>query len=188
MWCVKVDHNTGIYTPYSFPTVVWVLLRPTRTRYLVLVLWDGTYGFSSLSKKTSKSNRLHDVITKAALSSHLKTVGVGPAGDRIRDLPLRRPTLSQLSQPGGGSSALASSLFYASVNSSCAQPLSPPPLPPSCWSPALAFFLPWMANSRGWGPLSCQILRCGTKKGSECPVLRQHCNIFHWSHCRIVPF
>ena len=136
MWCVKVDHNTGICTPYSFPTVMWVLLRPTRTRYLVLVLWDGTYGFSSLSKKTSNSNRLHDVITKAALSSHLKTLSVGPAGDRIRDLPLRRPTLSQLSQPGGGSSAVASSLFYASVNSSCAQPLSPP----SCWCPALAFF------------------------------------------------
>ena len=31
MWCVKVDHNTGLYIPYSFRTVVWVLLRPTRT-------------------------------------------------------------------------------------------------------------------------------------------------------------
>ena len=28
----KVDHTTGVYVPYSFRTVVWVLLRPTRTR------------------------------------------------------------------------------------------------------------------------------------------------------------
>ena len=28
---VKVGHTTGVYVPYSFQTVVWVLLRPTRT-------------------------------------------------------------------------------------------------------------------------------------------------------------
>ena len=39
----------GVYVPCSFRTVVWILLRPTRTRY-VNVLWDGTYGFSSLSE------------------------------------------------------------------------------------------------------------------------------------------
>ena len=27
----EVDHITGVYVPYSFRTVVWVLLRPTRT-------------------------------------------------------------------------------------------------------------------------------------------------------------
>ena len=32
MWCAKVDHNTGVYVSYSFRTVVWVLLRPRRTR------------------------------------------------------------------------------------------------------------------------------------------------------------
>ena len=32
--CVKVDHTTGVYTPYSFRTVVWVLLCPTTTRYV----------------------------------------------------------------------------------------------------------------------------------------------------------
>ena len=31
-----------------------------------------------------------------------KTLSVGPAGVRTRDLPLSRPALSQLSQPGGG--------------------------------------------------------------------------------------
>ena len=28
---VEVGHTTGVYVPYSFRTVVWVLLRPTRT-------------------------------------------------------------------------------------------------------------------------------------------------------------
>ena len=28
----KVGHTTGVYVPYSFQTMVWVLLRPTRTR------------------------------------------------------------------------------------------------------------------------------------------------------------
>ena len=28
----KVGPTTGVYVPYSFRTVVWVLLRPTRTR------------------------------------------------------------------------------------------------------------------------------------------------------------
>ena len=32
-WCVKVGHTTGVYVPYSFRKVVWVLLRPTRTKY-----------------------------------------------------------------------------------------------------------------------------------------------------------
>ena len=54
----------------------------------------------------------------------------------------------------------------ASVNSICA--------PPSRADPrALDFFLPWMANSQQWG---------------GCPVLRRHCNIFHWLCSRIVPF
>ena len=28
----KVGHTNGVDVPYSFQTVVWVLLRPTRTR------------------------------------------------------------------------------------------------------------------------------------------------------------
>ena len=43
----KVSHTSAVYIAYSFQTVVQVLLRPTRTRK-VKVLWDGTYGFSSL--------------------------------------------------------------------------------------------------------------------------------------------
>ena len=44
-------------------------------------------------------------LCKAALVfllSYLKTLSVGPPGVRIRDLPLSRPALFQLSWPGGG--------------------------------------------------------------------------------------
>ena len=30
---VKVGYTIGVYVPHSFRTVVWVLLRPTGTRY-----------------------------------------------------------------------------------------------------------------------------------------------------------
>ena len=64
----------------------------------VKVLWDGTYGFSSLSEKTRKSNHLHMSSQRQHfLLSYLKTLSVGPAGVRTRDLPLSRAALSQLS-------------------------------------------------------------------------------------------
>ena len=63
----------------------------------VKVLWDGTYGFSSLSEKTRKSNRLQKVLQRQHfLLSNLKTLSVTPAGIWTRDLPLSRPALSQL--------------------------------------------------------------------------------------------
>ena len=34
---------------------------------------------------------------------------------------------------------------------------------------ALALFLPWMANSRGWGLLSCQVPQGGDKKRGQRP-------------------
>ena len=46
-----------------------------------------------------------------------------------------------------------------------AQPFLTPPVDP----PALAFFSPWMANFRGWGPLSCQISRGGDEKRGQMP-------------------
>ena len=46
----------------------------------VKVLWDGTYGFSSLSEKTRKSNHLQMTLQKQHfLLSYLKTLSVGPA-------------------------------------------------------------------------------------------------------------
>ena len=47
----------------------------------VKVLWDGTYGFSSLSEKTRKSNHLQMSLQRQHfLLSYLKTLNVGPAG------------------------------------------------------------------------------------------------------------
>ena len=41
--------------------------------------------------------------------------------------------------------------------------------PPRADPQASAFFLPWMANSRGWGLLSCQIPRGGDEKRGQMP-------------------
>ena len=55
-------------------------------------------------------------------------------------------------------------------------PLMHPSIPPAPSRPpprvdplALAFFLPWVANSRGWGLLSCQIPRGGDEKRGQMP-------------------
>ena len=63
----------------------------------VKVLWDGTYGFSSLSEKTRKSNHLQMSLQRQHfLLSYLKASIVCPAGVWTRDLQLSRPALSQL--------------------------------------------------------------------------------------------
>ena len=43
------------------------------------------------------------------------------------------------------------------------------PAPPPAGPRALALFLPWMANSRGWGLLSCQIPRGEDEKRGQMP-------------------
>ena len=54
---------------------------------------------------------------------------------------------------------------YASV-----KPAPPPPSPHSRAEPlALAFFWPWMANSRGWGLLICQMPRGGDENRGQMP-------------------
>ena len=77
-------------------------------------------------------------------------------------------------------------LYYALVNSSCAQPQPQPSLPG--WPPPPYHFLclGWQIPGCGvsWAVKSPGV---GTKKEGKCPVIRQHCNIFHWSHNRIVP-
>ena len=62
------------------------------------------------------------------------------------------------------------------------------PFPARADPQALAFFWPWMANSRGWGLLSVKPPGVGTQKEGKYPVHRQHCNIFHWPHSRDVTF
>ena len=45
------------------------------------MLWDGAYGFSSLSEKTRKSNRLQMSLQRQHfVLSYLKTLSVGPGG------------------------------------------------------------------------------------------------------------
>ena len=58
-------------------------------------------------------------------------------------------------------------MINALVNSSCAQ--HPPRADPRADPRALAFFLPWMGNFRGWGLLSCQIPWGGDKKRGQMP-------------------
>ena len=94
---VKVGHIAGFYDPFSFQIAMWGSFTSHRNKW-VKVLWDGTYGFSSLSEKTRKSNHLQKSLQRQHfLLSYLKTLSVGPAGFRTRDLPLSRPALSQLS-------------------------------------------------------------------------------------------
>ena len=53
---------------------------------------------------------------------------------------------------------------------------------------ALAFFcLGWQIPG-GRDSWAVKYPGVGTRKEGKCPVLRQHCNIFHWSHSRIMPF
>ena len=43
-------------------------------------------------------------------------------------------------------------------------PPAPSTPPPPVWLPGIGIFLHWMANSQGWGLLSCQIPRGGDEK------------------------
>ena len=104
MWCVKVDHNTGVYVPYSFRTVCSFTSHKNQISVSAV---RRDLRFSSLSEKTRKSNRLQMSLQRQHfLLSYLKTLSAGPAGVRTRDLTLTRPALSQMSQPGGGSMLL----------------------------------------------------------------------------------
>ena len=49
------------------------------------------------------------------------------------------------------------------------QSIPPAPSPPRADPRELAFFLPWMAISRGWGLLSWQIPRDGEEKRGQMP-------------------
>ena len=80
---------------------------------------------------------------------------------------------------------------YASVNSSCTQ-TQPPPRPRRPDPRALAFFLPWMANSWGWELLSCQITGGGDEKRGQIPrppSTRQHSSLIEQSgKCHFTQF
>ena len=60
-------------------------------------LWDGTYGFSSLSEKSTKSNHLQiSLQRKYFLLNYLKTLRVGPPGFEPATSRSHRPALSKM--------------------------------------------------------------------------------------------
>ena len=93
----EAGYTTGVLRPLLFSNS-GVGSFTSHKNKSVKVLWDGTYGFSSLSEKTRKSNHLQMSLQRQHfLLSCLKTPIVGLAGVWTRDLPLSRPALSQLS-------------------------------------------------------------------------------------------
>ena len=64
------------------------------------MLWDGTHGFSSLSEKTRKSNRLQTSWQRQHfLLSYLKTLSVARARVRTHDLLLSQQTGTLPTEP-----------------------------------------------------------------------------------------
>ena len=59
--------------------------------------------------------------------------------------------------------------FRLCQNTLCTSQFHLRPAPPRADPRALGFFLPWMANSRGWGLLSCQISWGGDGKRGQMP-------------------
>ena len=97
-WCEWCDVWRLTTPPGStFPTLFkqwcgffYVPQEPDKCKCL-----SRTYGFSPLSEKTRKSNRLQMSLQRQLfLLSYLKTLSVGPTGVQTRDLPLSRPALS----------------------------------------------------------------------------------------------
>ena len=89
---VKVGHTTGVYDPYSFRIVMWVLLRPTSQISESAV--RGDLRFFVLIREDQKVLPFADVIAKAALSSQLfKTLSVGlnprPPAQQTGTLPTK---------------------------------------------------------------------------------------------------
>ena len=71
----------------------------------------------------------------------------------------------------------------ASVNSSCAQP-HPPPLG---WPPGISIFFALDGKFPGIGTLELSN-PLGWGRWKRVNALHKHCNIFHWSHSRVVAF
>ena len=86
---VKVGHTTGVYDPYSFRIMMWVLLRPTRTNQ-----WKCCATGPTVYRLYPR--RLESL---TICRCHFKgsTLSVGLAGVYTRGLPLGRPALSHLS-------------------------------------------------------------------------------------------
>ena len=81
------------------------------------------------------------------------------------------------------------SLQLIIILASNASGIPPAPSPPPAGPRALALFLPWMANSRGWGLLSCQIPRGGDERRGQMlrpPSTLQHSSLLAQSNSAIL--
>ena len=88
----------GSMTPTLFEQLCGFFYVPQEQISESAVRRGSTNGFSSLSKKTRKSNHLQMSLQRQHfLLSYLKTLSVGSARVLTPDLPLSRPALSQLS-------------------------------------------------------------------------------------------
>ena len=95
----------------------------------VKVLWDGTYGFSSSSEKTRKSNHLQMLLQRQHfLLSYLKTLSVGPAGVWTGPRTPARHTGALQTEPTRRQCKLRMSLIMASGLSSNDSGISRPML------------------------------------------------------------
>ena len=99
---VKVGHTTGVYDPYSFRIVMWVLLRPMKNKPVKVPCCEtGPTVFRPYPRRL-ESLTICKVITKGGLSPQLfKDPECWSGRDLNPRTPLGRPTLSQPSQPGG---------------------------------------------------------------------------------------
>ena len=72
-----------------------------------------------------------------------------------------------------------------------AAPMPPPPPPANPRALPIGIFFSWMANSRGWGHLSCQMPRGGDEGRGQMPRPRDRTSPINTAavfiHCTIVP-
>ena len=97
MCCVRVDHTTGIYVPYSFRKMVWVLLHHIKIEPGMLsALRRDLRFFVHIREDYRKSNNLQISLQRQHfLLSYLKTLSVGPARvQTFRFADLRSPSLA----------------------------------------------------------------------------------------------
>ena len=113
---VKVGHTTGVYDPYSFRIVMWVLLRPMKNKPVKVPCCETRPTVFRPYPRRLESLTICKVITKGGLSPQLfKDPECWSGRDLNPRTPLGRPTLSQPSQPGGSFARGSTWVFFGWV-------------------------------------------------------------------------
>ena len=90
----KVGHTTGVYVPYSFQTVVWVLLLPTKNQIGESAVRQEPR-FLSLSEKTRKSNCLQKSLQRQPPTQQTDTLSTEPTRQCSNDNKLQDKLTAQ---------------------------------------------------------------------------------------------